>query len=127
VTIASSEWTWVVTRDLQPGEETPQSNSYTVRFRVDDGTVSGSQYVSGLEKTVTWSGKINPDGSIGTINPDGSTTDNLAADAENQGAFSFTEAALQSPANPQTISGRYNRVYSPTKSETGSFTLTKRS
>ncbi len=66
---------------------------------------------------MTWSG---------TINADGSTKD-LSAAAENKGTFLFPHAKFEGAHNPQKISGRYTRDYGNGKSESGAFTLTKRS
>ncbi|NQV08178.1 hypothetical protein HQ535_16720 [bacterium] len=77
VTIASSEWVLRLTPTHETIDGTPVScsndpkpphcqdalnGSFNFRFEVNEGTVSGEQYVSNLEKTVTMSGHINPNG-----------------------------------------------------------------
>lgn len=117
VSIASSAWTLRVTYP-EPTQDDPSKtngDSYSVRFQVDDGVVSGSQYVSNLEKTMTWSGTINPNG----------VTSNLKADAENQGTFSFTDAHLDSTTSPTLISGKYTQTINNKVVKSGTFRLEK--
>ncbi|AXT85019.1 hypothetical protein C6I20_07345 [Aeromicrobium sp. A1-2] len=114
--VPNHEWVLRLRPDPDPTTGEPDQNadsgSYNLRFTVNKGGVSGSQFVYQLETTVTMTGSFDAK----------RHSTNLQASAGNKGTYSFTSAQMNAASN--SITGRYTqRIGTHVKS--GNFTMTR--